>query len=311
MQFHPGSNLLAAGGQKTVRFWSIPDGLEVRKVELEGPTTFSRGGLFLFSFTELSGNSLAVRDWRTGDPTTNTVLRLDGNHSVWASDASGEWLVVARDKEVYLSSLRERAAPPRLVGSHDEQVVWVASHPAAPRLITGDRSGEVRIWSFSASSSRLERTFRAPALTARLDSTDSWVIAIRPGGQSTSEVAHVWELKDPPDAGPFVLRNGESDWVNSFAISPKGRWLFTANAEFGVLWPLHQKYSRVLRGHSRRIFSWLSCLGGRTGLGFGRRDCAPLASFRSERRAKPCSDGGKPRGSASVWTSIPREDMPS
>ena len=37
---------------------------------------------------------------------------------------------------------------------------------------------------------------------------------------------------------------------NSAAVDPEGRWLVTANADFGILWPLPSKRARVLRGQS-------------------------------------------------------------
>ena len=67
---------------------------------------------------------------------------------------------------------------------------------------------------------------------------------------STPDVAYVWDLSAPPDADPLVMRNGDVTFLNSAAIDPRGQWLTTANAYFGILWPLHAKYSRVLRGQS-------------------------------------------------------------
>src|SRR3990172_1350814 len=164
-------------------------------------------------------------------------------------DASVEWLVPGRGHGVYISPLRDPIPDrSRLVGKHEANVVWVGSHPTAPRILSSDETGEIRIWSFSDTSEDLERTFRATAPQAGLDPTDSWIVVHEP--HSTSEVAYVWDLKGPPDAELLVLRNGEVTGLEGTAIHPQGHWLVTATGDRGVLWPLHPKYSRVLRGHS-------------------------------------------------------------
>lgn len=153
---------------------------------------------------------------------------------------------------MYLSPLidssPERA---RLIGKHEAKVVWIAPNLTAPRIVSGDETGDVRIWSFSETSGQLEHTFRAPSPDAILDPTDSWMVVAPRGPHSTSEVAYVWELNGPPDAEPLVLRDGDTVWLNSAVFDDAGLWLVTANAGFGILWPLPSKRSFVLRGQSR------------------------------------------------------------
>ena len=151
---------------------------------------------------------------------------------------------------MYVSPLRDASRQrTRLLGKHDANVVWVGSHPTAPRILSGDENGELRIWSFSNTSGRLERTFRAPLPRAALDPTDSWMVVAR-GPQSTTALAYIWDLKGPPDAEPVVLRNGDATYLTEAAFHPQGHWLLTAHDRFGILWPLHGKYPHVLEGHS-------------------------------------------------------------
>jgi WD40 repeat protein len=252
IRFSIGSDILATGGENSVRLWSIPEGKEVRRVDIAGYTDLRRGGSSLLGVTETSETSWAVREWNVHDGEPKLLAPLDASlFNIWDIDSTGEWLITAREKSVYLSPLRDaRPDRTRLVGHHDGTVVWIASHPKSPRFVSGDESGQVRIWSLSDSSGQIERTFRAPAPRVLLDASDTWMVAMRAGGQRTSEVAHTWNLKELPDADPVVLRNGEANYVNSAAVHPEGQWLFTANAEFGMLWPRPRKYSRVLRGQS-------------------------------------------------------------
>ncbi|MGH9389520.1 MAG: WD40 repeat domain-containing protein, partial [Vicinamibacteria bacterium] len=48
VRFSAGSDVLAAGGFRTARFWSIPEGSELRSVDLGQRTYFLRGGSHLF-----------------------------------------------------------------------------------------------------------------------------------------------------------------------------------------------------------------------------------------------------------------------
>jgi WD40 repeat protein len=174
-----------------------------------------------------------------------------GNWDHLDIDASVEWLITGRGHGVYISPLRDPSPDrSRLVGKHEANVVWVGSDPTAPRIVSSDETGEIRIWSFSDTSAHLERTLQAPAPQRPLDWTDSWMVVAPIGPHSTSEVAYVWDLKGPPDAEPLVLRNGEVTSLYETAIHPQGHWLVTATGDRGILWPLHPKYSRVLRGQS-------------------------------------------------------------
>jgi WD40 repeat protein len=195
---------------------------------------------------------MALREWSAplGDPDV-TPLDFRGVND-WMILPSGERLVTGRGDAVYLSPLPDASRELRFVGKHDADVFWIFAHPTAPRAVSGDESGEIRIWSFSGMSGRLERTFRSPAPRSRayLAPNDSWLIAAPGGAHSTSDVAYLWDLKGPPDAEPIALQNGNAKWSWGAAIDPEGHWLLTANADFGILWPLGAKRARVLRGQS-------------------------------------------------------------
>jgi len=250
--FGPTGEFLALGGEETVRFWSLREGKELRNVKLAGRTSFLRTRSHLWSLTRTAERMRALRDWSAPEEVPGILASLDfGEVTDWDIDASGDWLVTARENGVYLDSLQDSSPErERLLGKHQAKVVWVAAHPTASRFVSGDEEGEVRMWSFSDTAPHLERTFRALGGMARLDPTDSWMVVSPSGKQSTRDVAYLWGLTDPPDAEPFVLRNGDSTWLNWAVFDPQGLWLVTANSEFGILWPLPSKRSLVLRGQS-------------------------------------------------------------
>ncbi len=248
LQFSPASDYLAVGGENTARFWSIPEGTELRSVDLGGATLFDRGGVHLWSSTRISETKRALRDWSSVKEVPEASAVDLALVSDWDIDASGERIVSGRGNGVYVSPVRDPER--RLIGEHDAKVVWVASHPTAPRILSADESGEIRIWRLSDESAHLERRFRSPSPMAFLDATDSWMVAARFGGQATREVAYIWDLKGPPDVEPLALRNGDAVYLNSAAVHPRGDWLLTTHNDFGILWPLRSKYPHVLLGQA-------------------------------------------------------------
>ena len=91
-----------------------------------------------------------------------TVLNLK-DVANWDVDASGEWLVTARENGVYVSPLEDSKSERRLIGTHDSRVAWVDVSPTVPRVVSTDDAGEIRIWSLSEMRARPERTFLGPA----------------------------------------------------------------------------------------------------------------------------------------------------
>ncbi len=250
VQFSPRGRFLAAGGRTIARFWSLPEGNQIRELKLEGATRFYRRGERFLSFSTTADGREAVRDWTRPeeDPEILTSIDLSGVGD-WHVDASGEWLLTGRGNRVYRTKLRDSTTDrAELLGTHEAKVVWVAAHPSASRVVSGDETGEIRIWSIAEASGRLERTFKSPVPSARLDPTDSFLAAAAVGPHSTPDVAYVWDLIGPPDADPFVLRNASVSLMNNFGFDPRGDWLLTANAEFGILFPLRSKRPHVLRG---------------------------------------------------------------
>jgi WD40 repeat protein/predicted Ser/Thr protein kinase len=246
VRFGPASDFLAAG-MRTARFWSIPDGRELSTLELEGSKNFTRRGTHLFSLTPTADGTLALRDWHSLEQLPDVLASHDVRDVAdWDIDGSGEWLITARARGVYLTPLRVPGRS-RLVGEHDSKVVWVASQRTAPRIASVDERGEVRVWKFSDASFELERSLHAPGERAYLDPTGRWLV-VSPGiAPTTSEIARLWDLTGPPDAEPLALRNGEVQFQHEFAFHPEGLWLATAEDTFGILWPLLPRYARVLR----------------------------------------------------------------
>lgn len=259
----PESDLLVRTSGKNVHFWSLSEGKEIRNLELEGPTASLLRRSRLITFTTGSDEEEVVRSWplEGGEPrliarwdARGVTLMEDGRRR--SVDANGEQITYARLDSVYLSRLRDLdAAGERLVGKHRAKVLATRFHPAGDGIYAGDKEGEIRLWPLSGGSAAPKRILRVrppeAGMVLDLDPNGRRLIAAHVGAHSTSEVAYLWDLAGPPDAEPLVLRNGDTQWLNTLAVHPEGDWLATANGMFaGIVWPLNRRYAYVLRGQS-------------------------------------------------------------
>jgi WD40 repeat protein len=147
--------------------------------------------------------------------------------------------------------LEGRAGAPVLLGRHEADVSYLDAPPGGERVLSIDRSGEMRVWS-TADGRMLarRRTPPAHAYSAEIfDRTGSRIAWSSAQGSGT----HVWTLDDPPDAELLTLRPGDvgSD-MGRPAFHPGGRWLAASSGYTTVsFWPLDLPHVRILSGHTQ------------------------------------------------------------
>ena len=190
-----------------------------------------------------------------GEP--KTLGRRDWSGD-WDIDDTGTWLTFARGRTLVLRRLDEwGSSPERVVGQLRGDLLNVAFLHSGDHIVSRDTSYEIRLWSTArggegrvlenVSGSRDQ--FPAPNRGARL--------AFR----SADHSVHSWDIRDPPDAEPVVLRRPEANrW--SAAFEPSGPWLAT-NGLAVALWPLSSPSARPLRGHKGLSYGLSFSLDGR------------------------------------------------
>jgi WD40 repeat protein len=268
----PGGELFVTEHNKsgTVRFWSIPEGEEVRSWELDGATEgtwLHLRGDRLFELTTADPAMRAstwhgieqVRSWPLEGGEPQELGRWDARQVTGSHiDPDGSWLAYADGKAVGVRRLEAlETSTPRTLGRHAEEKVRVRFHPRGDRLVTGGESGEVRIWSVDGEEHRPLRTLRGEGSTRNLalDPQDRWVAAGASGAIRTPHAALLWNLEDPPDARPIPLGNFHQGFSWHMGFDPEGRWLLVAQWNHTVFWALTNRYARVLRGQEPPIIS--------------------------------------------------------
>jgi WD40 repeat protein len=264
-EWDPGSRIFVTRREnsQTTRFWSIPEGEEIRSWELEGTTEWTglhlRGDR-LIELTTIdpppSPNGYGterVRSWPLDGGEPEVLGHWDARQVTSSDiDPDGSWLAYAEGDLVSLRRLHGlETSPPEVVGRHEDEKVGVRFHPRGDRLVTGGEAGEVRIWSLDGEGDQPLRTLRGEGSTLNLaiDSQDRWLAAGSSVAMKTRHSALLWGLEDPPDTQPVSLYYSHSRPVTwPMVFDPEGRWLLVPQWEHTIFWALSDRYPRVLRG---------------------------------------------------------------
>ena len=210
-----------------------------------------------------------VRTWSLPEGLPRTVARLDslGGFSL---DPGGRWLAYGRGRKLLLRSVDGSGpSPERIVGQLGDDLVGAEFLDRGDHLASLDKSGEIRLWSPArGGSSRVLEPANGTLGDVQAGAAEPEGQRLAVGDESLS--VHTWDLRDPPDAEPVVVKRPDTNVGMWLAFDPSGPWLATNNGYSVAFWPLSSPSSRPLRGQKtmshRLSFSpdsrWLaSCVG--------------------------------------------------
>ncbi|MBP2672191.1 MAG: pknB 15, partial [candidate division NC10 bacterium] len=250
LAFGPQGDLLITGGSgESLRFWSLPDLREIRTAELERGF-LSRGGirggrLFTLTMIDEEKRENLLRAWPLPDGEPKVLGTFK---SPWDIDASGKWFAYIRNREVRVRPLDGSAsASERVLGSGRDELEDLIFAPKGELLASLDKSGEIRLWSLGAGASALARVLQGPKPV-------DYFLPINGGGthlampSSSGSSLHVWDLRDPPDAEPVVLKWPDPMTVVSGGFDASGRWLVESTGRTVAFWPIVGPWKRTLHG---------------------------------------------------------------
>ena len=256
-EFRRDGTVLVGGRPGDVRTWSVPEGRELGRLQVEGgddATVFVRDDS-VFTSTIVGGREILRRtpadggiSQLVGSMVAPPVKDIDAAGAREDIDHAGARLAYAVGRNVYVRSLEDWAAAPTLVATHSTDIVAVAFHPDGRQLAASDKGGEIRLWPTAGGSQRPLRV---------LDGKGMRNLSYSPGGRWLGAfgdfdgfLARVWDLRAPRWAEPTMLR-GDSPALNGFAFDPGERWLVTGPR--AALWPLGETYPLLLKRHEEWV----------------------------------------------------------
>ncbi len=257
--FSPRSDLLITGGSgESLWFWSLRDLREIRSVELGGSSSWGEvAGGNLFTFTQMlpEDRGPLIRAWPLpeGEPKVLGTLDLEGA-SGFALDPTGSRLAIVRDRTLRLRPLNTAGpATERVLGNFSGEIGAITFFPKGDRLATVSRSGEISLWAVGEGAMGLWRILWGTKSIWEGFAVDHE--GLRLSGLAPLTSRYVWNLGDPPDAEPAVLRLPEPGVAASDAFDPNGQWLISSNGSTVAFWPLTNPSVRMIRFESGSTWS--------------------------------------------------------
>jgi WD40 repeat protein len=244
-------DLLVTDQGGDLRWWSIPEGEELRRAEGDqGRLHFPRGEGYFSISTEEGQESIYW--W----PFAERASRRVGSMPPWQAttiDVSGSRMAYSLGETIFWRSLEDWSQPPRQLAEHRDTVLELAFHPSGESVAAVDESGEIQIWPIIDGVPEPLRVLQAGELRQILyDPSGRWLAA--QGVVDGSPTVRLWDLSAPQGASPLTLKRTDDVFAKSLTFHPTRPWLVTSNMNSAGFWPLETRYPWTLTGHEGWVF---------------------------------------------------------
>jgi WD40 repeat protein len=256
--FSPNGQLASGSWDRTVKFWDLSTGREVRaaagKLKQVQALAFTRDGKLLA--VEDAGDTITLIDTSTGQPIrelpTDKAVPSVGISWVYsiAFSPDGRWLASAvDDKTVRVwdvttgTKIRDLTGPRR-------PVVYAAFSPNGELVATGNDDKSIQIWNVASGAPTITLSGHKKVINAVAFSPDGKVLA----SASADKTIRVWDIL----GGKHIRTlSGHQAAVSSISFSPDGRWLASGSWDKTVrIWNVATgKEVQTLRPDARAIYS--------------------------------------------------------
>ena len=248
LAFGPRGDLLVTrGAESSLRLLSLPGMEELRTIELGGSqSTAWVEGDRLVAATRATPEDprRLVRAWTLPDGAPEDLARFDTSGVAnWAIDRQARWLAYEKERDLVLrpASAASRSRD-RIVGHlppESPELSYLGFPGSGDRLVTMDRTGEIRVWSVSGD---------APAPPRVLSTPITWgSFVMDRQGSHLFFYSRLWDLRDPPGVEPALLSERDTRNVSVGAFDATARWFVSGTGLNLRFWPLTSPQRRVLR----------------------------------------------------------------
>jgi WD40 repeat protein len=189
-----------------------------------------------------------LRSWPLDEGEPRILARLDPRALLpFSVDATERWLARGQGRMLFRRSLEGTGpSPERVVAELPDDVVDIEALNRGSLFASIDKAGEIRLWSLS-DGAPVRVLGTTSGLFRALNAIDrgGWRLA---AGDANASVK-MWDLREPVDAEPFVLKRPEKSDLLTAAFDGSGTWLATNNGLGVAFWPVESPRRRTLRGH--------------------------------------------------------------
>jgi DNA-binding winged helix-turn-helix (wHTH) protein/WD40 repeat protein len=250
-----------------VRVWAMPEGRQVREIELAGKGFWTVGETDLFykelveSRTTSGQQTYRLRSWRLPDGEPEELGEVSSPEELFASDPQGMFDPRPR-RWIYQKGDRTFSRPLPIRADETGTLIapapkaWMHSFRTRPEgVFSSEVENGMILWTTAKGTSAPGRRLRTPETApGRLspEASGRWAIDGRfvDTGREGNK-ARLWDLEGLAGARPIELRRGGS-WENSIHdFHPSGEWVVASTRGLSELsfWPLRNPLATVVDGY--------------------------------------------------------------
>ena len=245
------------GFSERVHVWSLPEGKRIRTIDFGKPSYWQVGPELLLAETLESGSDEnpgtgVLRSWKLPDGDPEVLGGVDwrklGTSTSFFAPNGKSWLYV-KGRDLYSRPLPVGTGPDRLFSRLGAEVENFETF--VDQLVIADKSGGVRVWSYSSNGLAEEKVIRKPDTApseALSDPSGRWLS----GFPAVDQQVRLWGLTAWSAARPLSLRSSGSWFQAVSRFHPAGDWVVASMEMFTRLafWPLGKAYPSVVDGYT-------------------------------------------------------------